>query len=192
LIIIPRELHRTRRFIRTKHLHGDEEIKKRSSDVPLPELGKSLDALVPVLCSILQVPSDWGSDVRITGVAFGDLRDAQTVMIHAQKPLTLSGKLLPVHVPPVLLGTPNTEGAVTQPLPKEHVEVVETCREQVREYVIGKRAQGTLPLEVDDASDDESSEPTATSQGDLIQMPAGSHGKPTRRKKAPAATAAGE
>ncbi len=181
------EAKRTRRFIRIHYRKGDEDFKIRSNENPLPELALSLNALRPVLCRIVQVDSAWGDDVNITGIAFGEMRDAQTVIIHAQKPLTVCGKVMKVVSPPALLETPKTEGTVTPPLDAEDVKLIEEAREQIREYTIGKRAQGTLGLDEDEEDVDEGSysvdEPLLTDSPTVTEVVAEEKAKKKRSRK---------
>lgn len=173
------EVRRTRRFIRIHYRKGDEDFKIRSNENPLKAFNDALDAMAPLSCKVCEAGPGWLDKVRVMGVSIGDLRDAKTVSVHVQKAVSLSGKVLELTTPPALLSTPQTEGGVTDPLPNEDAELVATVIEEAKRYVKGERAQGVMDLGDDDEDDDEDAE---AAQGELLQMPAGSKGKATRRR----------
>lgn len=180
------EVKRTRRFISIHYKKGDEDFKIRSNENPLASFVKSLDALVPIVIAVCEVPANWDTNLRVSGFSVSDMRDAQTVCVRAIKSVTLSGAVLEIDTPAALLGTPKTEGAVTQPLDKAQIGLVEDAIEEAKRYVKGERAQGTLTLDAD-AEDDEEDNGTGTepAQGELIKLPA----KKKRGTKADAAAA---
>lgn len=149
------EAKRTRRFIRIHYRKGDEDFKIRSNENPLPEFSQALDALVPIVISVCEVPKSWDTGLRVTGFSVGDLRDAKTVSIQAIKDVSLSGAVLEFTTPAALLSTPTTEGAITTPLAKSLVALVDEAIERAKEYALGQRAQGTLDIDEDADEDDD-------------------------------------
>jgi hypothetical protein len=178
-----KEVKRTRRFIRIHYKQGDEDFRIRSNDNPLPAFNLSLDALNPLVCSIVEVAPNWNTNLKVTGISVGEMRDVKTVSVNVQKSLTLSGKVLELSTPAALLSTPKTEGAITEPLTAEQAELVAEVIEQAKRYVKGDRAQGTLDLEGDDDDDDDSTPDATPPKGEELPFPAGSTGKPTKKKR---------
>ncbi len=130
------------------------------------------------MTTVCEVPANWDTNLRVSGFQIDNLRDVQTVSIGVIKSVTLSGEVLKFPTPSALLDTPKTEGAVTQPLGKDHVALVEDAIEEAKRYVKGERAQGTLDLDADAADDDDDDADAGEEpkQGDLIKLPKGKKG----------------
>jgi hypothetical protein len=176
------EVRRTRRYIRIHYKKGDEDFKIRSNENPLPSFSKALDALTPLVCTICEVPSNWDTNLRIMGLSVGDLRDVKTASIHVQKQLTLSGKVLELATPPALMSTPKTEGAVTEPLKTAHAELVAEVIEEAKRYVKGERAHGVMDLGEGEDDDEEDEDGDTTDTTAPLPFPAGSTGKPAKKR----------
>jgi hypothetical protein len=175
---------RTRRHIVISYAVGDEVMTVKSNENPLPDFGKALDALSPLVCRIAEVPETYALNLKIAGISIGTMRDVSTVRIHAKKNLSACGKLLSIDTPPVLMETPKTEGGVTPPLEKSEADLVEAVIEEAKRYVKGERAQGTLAIDDDDEGDDDTEtedQPYATKP---LPFPTGSQGKPAKKKTA--------
>lgn len=181
--IVVESVSRTRRHIVIEYTQGDETLSVKSNENPLPEFNQALDALTPLLCSIIEVPSDYGLNLKVAGVSMGTLRDVRTVRIHAKKNLSHCGKLLPIDTPPVLMSTPTTEGGVTPPLDAAQAELVDAVLEEAKRYIKGERAQGTLEIDEDEDEDDFGHDPLAPDNTAPLPLPEGSTGKPAKKKK---------
>lgn len=179
--IVIQTVSRSRRFISISYLLGDEHHNIDSNENPLPSFTKALDALVPLTCQILEVPESYATNLTVGGVTIGQMRDVQTVSIHAKKSLTVAGKMLKITTPPALLSTPKTEGGITPPLTDTQAGLVDEVVEEAKRYVKGDRAQGTLSLDEDD-DDGEGDDTPEQGQTAPLPFPAGSTGKPAKRK----------
>lgn len=184
------EVRRTRRFIRVHFKKGDEDFRIRSNDNPLPAFSQSLDALVPLVCTICEVAPSWDTNLRIMGLSVGEMRDVKTASISVQKTVTLSGKVLDFATPPALLSAPTTEGAVTTPLTTAQAELVAEVIEQAKRYVKGDRAQGTLDLDGEDDDEDDNGSPAEPAKGEELPFPAGPAGTPAKKQRAKRGAAA--
>lgn len=200
------EVRRTRRFIRIHYRQGDEDFRLRSNENPLPEFNHALDALAPLACEIVEAPEGWVTNLKVNGLKLGALRDARTASVIVQKGIGLSGKVLNVTTPPALLSTPQTEGAVTQPLSTVQASLVGEAEEQAKRYVKGERAQGTLDIDEDEEDGDDSESATPEPElplaapdmahnrkrtaGEEVPFPGGSSGKPAKKRRSKVTAAA--
>jgi hypothetical protein len=125
---------------------GADSHCEKSRDNPLPDFILSLDALIPLVCTICELPENYGANLKVLGVTMGTQGGADTVQIVAQKSLSQAGKLLPIVTPPRLLAHPTQEGSYTEPLTTKDADLVHEVIEQAKAYVKGERAQGQLPL----------------------------------------------
>ncbi len=162
------EVRRTRRFITIKYKHGDDTHTLKTNEAPLPEFGQALDALADVARTVVEAPEEWTANLSVTGFKHEAFRDVRAASILISKGIAASGKVLKVTTPAALLAQPQTEGAFTPPLKADHVALVEEAIEQAKRYILGERAQGTLPLQKPEESDpDEPAEPVGGEEMDL-------------------------
>lgn len=172
---------RTRRFIFIDYAVGDESMTVRSNDNPLPDFTKALDDLALLVGVICHLPEDYcTTGMKIDGIKL-ITQGARVVSVVAQKSVHDASKAFKIVTPGRLLEHPTEEGSYTPPLPDMWIAVVEEIIEQAKQYVLGNRAQGQLPLEGDeddgDADDD--------SKGDDLLGIApdnGSSGKPAKKR----------
>lgn len=174
------EVRRTRRFITIKYKQGDDTHTLKTNEAPLPEFGQSLDALADVARTVVEAPEEWTANLTVTGFKHETFRDVRAASVLVNKGIAASGKVLKVTTPAALLAQPQTEGAFTPPLKTAHVGLVETAVEEAKRYILGERAQGTLPLQKPDES--EPSEPAA---GEELPFPGGDKPKRRGRKASP-------
>ena len=180
-IIVIESVSRTRRHIVIEYTQGDETRSVKSNENPLPEFNAALDALMPLLTRIIEVDDAYNTNLKISGITMGTLRDVRTVRIHAKKGLALCGKMLSLDTPPVLLSTPTTEGGITEPIETNEAELIEAALEEAKRYVLGERAQGTLDLDEDNDEEEYDHDPLASDNTEPLLM--GDVGKPAKKKK---------
>jgi len=180
-IIVIESVSRTRRHIVIEYTQGDETRSVKSNENPLPEFNAALDALTPLLTRIIEAGDGYDTNLKISGITMGTLRDVRTVRIYAKKSLALCGKMLSLDTPPVLLSTPTTEGGITEPIEASEAELIEAALEEAKRYVLGERAQGTLDLDDDEDEEEYDHDPLASDNTEPLPM--GDVGKPAKKKK---------
>lgn len=151
---------RTRKKIIITYQKGDDELREKSRDNPLPSFDKALDALDAVVGTILQLPKDYIKGCRIMGLEVKEKGGADSVAIYAQKDVPDAAKTWPIHTPERLLQHPSVEGTYTPPLGAKDVDRIRDAIEAAKDYVRGNRAQGQLSLEDEEDDEGEGPEPT--------------------------------
>lgn len=157
----------TRRRVLASWMQGDADFSLDENEMPLPSLGKALAALAPVAATIIHAPRDYADGLRVVAIAIGSKGGAQTVTLTCRKTLDDASKEFAFTTPERLLANPTEEGAYSPPLKKEHKERVEDAVEEFKKYILGKRAQGTLPLDGEDDDGEGDNEPENPDQGSL-------------------------
>lgn len=154
---------RTKKRIVIRYRKGDDEITEKSRDNPRKAFDDCLDALVPVVLSILHLPKDYDEGMRIMGFAMSEKKGAQGVSVFARKDLSDAAKEFPIETPVRLLEHPTDPGSYTPAIPKDQVDLVREAISAAKEYVRGERAQGQLSLEDEEDEDGDGPEddPTA-------------------------------
>lgn len=181
--IVIEKVTRSRRFISISYKLGDENHLLESKDNPLPAFGKALDALVPLVCEIIEVPMNWEEGLTVSGLTMGEMRDVATASIHAKRDLHKSAKLFKITTPPALMSTPKTEGGITDPLSASQAGLIDEVIEQAKAYIKGERAQGQLALDDDEDDEGFGEEDSAEATAPLpLPLPTGSAGKPAKKR----------
>lgn len=149
------QIKRSRRFIFIAYDKGDEVMTVKSNEIPLPEFGSALDALAEVVSIVLHLPIEYtDTDLRVMGATLDTQGGARSVSIIAQKSLDDAGKAFKIVTPPRFLEHPSEKGSYTPPLEADARDAVDELVAQAKRYILGERAQGTLPLEEDKDEDD--------------------------------------
>lgn len=144
----------TRRRVFASWMQGDAYFDLDENENPLPSMAKAMAKLARVAASIIHAPADYADGLRVVSVTIGSKGGARTVALSCRKALDDASKEFSFTTPERLLAHPTEEGAYSPPLKKEHADAVDDAVEEFRKYILGQRAQGTLPL--DDGDDDES------------------------------------
>lgn len=115
------------------------------NDAPRPEMATALQALVPDLLDICELPEDYRSGLTIASVSLSYGGDEETMgavmtglkaLCTARAPLVLNSPHLP--------SEPYSDGADEPTLPAETVAKLATVEGEAFLYVDGDRAQGSL------------------------------------------------
>ena len=111
--------------------------------VPHADFTKALDALVPHVRDILELPSNWKlGDIRITGVTVSCSEDTEV------EGAVISGLVtLTTATSPFSFNTPHlpfdqyAEGNEAPLMPEDAVDAIEEVRKEARQFLNGKRAE---------------------------------------------------
>lgn len=103
-----------------------------SNEPPLPDFHAALQALVPMVCDILQLPVDYGDTMSIIGVTYKAVEDTECCVISATKTLS-NGQAANINTPLcVITEVQGLSHALLQ------------LDEEARRFVTGQRAQAEL------------------------------------------------
>jgi len=123
---------------------GVETHTLECEDSPRPEFQEALKALVGDVIEICEISCD-ADRITVLGVSFSWTHDIMGAVITAMKGLVAGGS-------PLLLNTPHRpsepygEKAGGPTLDLSTVKRLESVMDEATKYVMGERAQGTLPL----------------------------------------------
>lgn len=125
----------------------DDERMLRSRDFPAPAFIAALEALVPDVMELCELPAAWAEELRVCSVRRGQ----SGVTIEAMRPLTRLHSSMQVKTPCLPITSPTK---VTLPPMTAH-RVMVLCQEAIA-YVQGDRAQAELDFDGgEDAEEDE-------------------------------------
>jgi hypothetical protein len=114
----------------------------RSHEDPRPEFLTALQALTSVVLSLCELPLDYGTDLKITGVTITDHETlGRGTVITALKKLTRSQAPLVLNTPHIT-ETGSHENAPT--LFGRELDLLEQLQEEASRYLKGERAQQSL------------------------------------------------
>ncbi len=173
------KVRRTRKSITIHYRNGDEKHEITSRDMPLPAFVRSLDALAPVVLSICGRPDGYGTDLTVSGFT---LTDKGMVTLQAKKSLPDASGPLNIATPLRFLDLPKEEGSYTPPLTDLQADLINTAEAEAKEYILGNRAQGQLPLAPDEDDDTDTPE-TPDEELPGVAADSGGTGKKAKKKR---------
>lgn len=188
IVITFSKIARMRRKFITHYKKGDDDFKTGSTENALPELPKSMDALLPVFVRHAGCVPSYSENARISEVHFAEHGGATTVRGVILKHLEEASGAVKIVTPWRYLSMPEKQGtAVSMVIPKAEIHLVQEFQDHARDYVIGKRAQGVLPgigLVEDEESGGGEGEGEDEAQGKLpVGEPGSEDGPPSDGKK---------
>jgi hypothetical protein len=145
--------------VRIEYTNEGEKLTLVSHDRPLPEFVQSVEALVPLVINTLGLPKTYagkkptegdkepGNPLTPTGITIVTKGDSRQVLITATKVLSATPSPLNLTVPLRYMDAPTEEGATSEPYSAKEVELLEDVIQHAKDYLTGKRAQGSLPLD---------------------------------------------
>lgn len=146
---------RTSKRIEISWTQGEASFNLAERDNPLPQFVASLNALVPLVCTICHFSPTYAEhDLSVSGFVMGEQSGTPTILLTARKGLPDAGKEFIFRTPPRMLGIPTEEGSYTPPLCDADKALVWEAVEQAKSYVRGDRAQGQIQFETGDDGDD--------------------------------------
>jgi hypothetical protein len=159
------------------------EFAVTAHEPPLPSFDLALAALVPVVLDVLHLPRAYagnkGEDgtllnpLTVTGLTISEKQEVRLVTLIAKKDLPDAHSPFNIATPLRFMEHPETEGSYSPALTDKQGALIEAVIKEAEKYVLGERAQGTLPLDSDEGDDDEASVPDretepATKSMDLV------------------------
>lgn len=148
------KVRRTRKHVAISYRNGDEEHNLKSRDKPLPAFDRAIEALGPLVCSLLHLPAGYVEGMRPVGVTITDANGNEQVCIVAAKSLDDANGPFNIATPLRLMDLPEAEGSYSPPLAAAQVGLIDEVVEQAKAYILGDRAQGQIEFE-DDKEDGE-------------------------------------
>jgi hypothetical protein len=124
-----------------------DEYSFTCSDKPRPEFKQSLDALAPFIIEMCELPDNYLSRIEVRGVTFsyGGEAEVMGATISAQMKLNKSNQNLNLNTPHKASDSYSDAPAdPKQLLPVECIKALKNLCEEVRLYIRGERAQGSL------------------------------------------------
>lgn len=122
---------------------NEDEMEIKYRDEPRPEFVPAMQALIPPCLELLELPVDYAAGMHATGISFswtdgimGAVVTLQKALLWAPSPLILNTPHLP--------SAPSSGGGEGDLLPDELVLALETCIEEAKLYIAGKRKQMDL------------------------------------------------
>jgi hypothetical protein len=177
----------TRSQVVVDYTHENDTHNVTSSDAPLPSFVRAVEALMPLVLSILHLPQSYagtikGSDGKerpsmvATGLTMAEKQETELVTITAKKELPDAHSPFNIATPLRFIAHPEEAGSYSPALSDEHVAVVQEVLKEAKKYVKGERAQGQLPLDGDSKTEEaEEQEPAG---GEVLDFGKGANGKP--------------
>ncbi len=133
----------TRRHVIIKYTNNSTVITLTENENPLPSFKSAVEALGPLVLAICHLPDTYDNGLRVSGLT---LTAKGLVTLQAVKSFDDASGPLNIATPLRFLDLPEEEGSYSEPLKPEQVALIDTVLEEAKQYVLGKRAQGTLPL----------------------------------------------
>ncbi len=137
----------TRRHVIIKYSNNSAEIEMTENECPLPSFKTAVENLVPLVLQICHLPETYNEGMRASGLT---LTAKGLVTIQASKSFDDASSPLNIATPLRFLDLPEEEGTYSPALTVEQVALVDSVIEEAKQYILGNRAQGTLPLEEDE------------------------------------------
>jgi hypothetical protein len=137
-----------------------------SRDVPLPSFVEAVANLSGLVLDILHFPKDYAEGLKTTGLTMVEKQETELVCIVATKELPECHSPFNIATPLRFLAHPAEEGSYSPALSSAQVAAVQAVIAQAKEYVLGRRAQGQLPLE----TEADEGEPDAAPEGDALEF----------------------
>jgi hypothetical protein len=111
----------------------------RSNELPRPELGKAMAGMAAAVVYFLETPKDWAKGLTVSGLSiiYSTKDPEKSVILSCQK-------VLEEGLAPLCFNTPKRSAEVFD-------EALKEVEAEAKKYIKGDRAQGTLPLEGEDA-----------------------------------------
>lgn len=134
----------TRRHVKINYTNNSAEIELTEKDNPLPSFKEAIEALGALVLSICHLPLTYAEGMRVSGLT---LTAKGLVTIQAVKSFEDASGPLNIATPLRFLDLPDEEGTYSPALTDAQVALVDSVLEEAKQYVLGNRAQGTLPLE---------------------------------------------
>jgi hypothetical protein len=176
------------KFVQFRHeVGGHESVEDRdiiAHEAPLKSFDLCLQALVAVVCAVLQLPSDYATGMTVRSLTVSHTkRGTRSVAIKAIKGLDTTGRNHPITTPLFQIddGAEGEDGRME--CQQAHAELVDAMIYEVEQYANGDRQQALLPFR-------DESEP-AVERGDVLKFETPAP-EPKPEKKAPAKKAAGK
>lgn len=125
-----------------------DESMLASFDPPAREFTDALQALTTDVCTICELPASYADAMRVSSVSLSYTNDVMGAVITAVRPVLTANS-------PVVLNTPHlpstdySPGGAGPTLPSATVERLERLITECHRYILGDRAQQTLPLATD-------------------------------------------
>lgn len=152
-----------------KEVTNVREITETAHEAPLPSFDKALQALAPIACRALEIPSDWAKGVTVNGLAVSyDKNGRRTVTLFFAKSLDRTATTHPLKTPAFLIddGKTTSEGR-RQCTPTESDRVIEFIKE-AQDYALGERSQTLLKFEEETKKEDDKTAPLPGLDGPAI------------------------
>lgn len=166
----------TRSQVVVDYTHENDTHNVTSSDAPLPSFVKAVEALKPLVLSVLHLPESYGDKLTPVGLTMAEKQETELVTLVARKELPDAHSPFNIATPLRFLAHPEEEGSYSPALSDEYVAVVQEVLKEAKKYVKGDRAQGQLPLDGEGkAEEGEEQEPAG---GEVLDFGKGANGKP--------------
>lgn len=129
----------------------------KTKDIPRPEFKTALDNLQPHLLTILELPTGYGKNMRISGISLSVKGDVTSANIKAVKTLQNSNSAFNIVTPkkPMSCGE---EASGADLLTDECISAIEELVSEAKLFIKGERLQSELRLEDTDDEDEEPEE----------------------------------
>lgn len=142
----------TRRAVIVEYANNGETLSIRSPENPLPEFKAAIEALIPLIIQICHFPETYAANMRASGLT---ITEKGLVTLQAAKSFDDASGPLNITTPLRMRELPEEEGTYSVPLDPAQKNLIDSVVEEAKRYVMGERAQGTLPLPEDGDDDEE-------------------------------------
>jgi hypothetical protein len=139
-----------------------DKFKLESKEAPRPEFNTALQGLEPHILEILQLPSDYGDAMTVTGLSITESSGIRKIILKAKKELVDSNSPFNISTPKKPDGVISEDAEGDDVLTDKALEAIDDLIDEAERYVRGERNQSMLDL---DAGDD-AEEPQEEEQGE--------------------------